>query len=418
MRLLHVTHQYRPAIGGAEQYITNLSEELVRRGHQIDVFTSRSVDYHTWRNELPRFEQLDGINVYRFNSLPRTRHVWRALDFGLGNYLRKGAWRYEPFIFYGNGPICPAMFITILRQAHQYDLILINNLHYSHALIAYVAARLRRLPIVITPHVHVEQRETHDVGYMRMILQGSDGVLADTQAEKEFLIGHGWNSEIVVGGHGLQLDYFPALDQQQSRARFNLPEDGLVILFLGRKTGYKGLEVCLEAFVGLRQQRQDAYFLAIGPETDFSRQLWLRYSGLDGLVVRGAVSDEERLAALAACDVLTVPSTGEAFGIVYLEAWAYRKPVIAARITSVSSIVSDGEDGFLIKPGQVASLVHHLNYLADNREIARTMGNRGRAKLERRYTVERITDIVEGVCVRTIRRHHTVLEGRPKCESV
>jgi glycosyltransferase involved in cell wall biosynthesis len=418
MRLLHVTHQYRPAIGGAERYIITLSEELVRRGHQVDVFTSRSVDYHTWRNELPRFEQLSGVNVYRFNSLPRTRHVWRALDYGMGNYLRKGSWRYEPFIFYGNGPISPAMFVATLRQARHYDLIHINNLHYSHALMAYVAARLRRLPIVITPHVHAEQRETHDVGYMRMVLQGSDLVLADTQAEKKFLTGQGWNSEIVVGGHGLQLDRFPALDQQQSRARFNLPEDAFVILFLGRKASYKGLELCLEAFAALRQKRQDVYFLIIGPETDFSRQLWLHYSALDGLVVRGAVSDEERLAALAACDVLAVPSTGEAFGIVYLEAWAYRKPVIAARIASVSSIVSDGEDGFLIRPGQVAALVHRLNYLADNREMVRTMGNRGRAKLEGRYTVERVTDIVEGVCVRTIRRHRTVLEGRLKCESV
>jgi glycosyltransferase involved in cell wall biosynthesis len=418
MRLLHVTHQYRPAIGGAEQYITDLSEELARRGHQIDVFTSRSVDYHTWRSELPRFEHLDGVNVYRFNSLPRTRHVWRALDFGLGNYLRKGAWRYEPFIFYGNGPICPGMFVAVLRQAHQYDLIHINNLHYSHALTAYIAARLRRLPIVITPHVHAEQRETHDVGYMRVVLHGSDVVLAVTQAEKEYLAGRGWNPEIVVGGNGLPLDQFPRLDRRQSRARFNLPEDGVVILFLGRKTGYKGLEVCLEAFAALRQQRQDVYLLAIGPETDFSRQLWLRYDGLDGLVVRRAVSNEERLAALAACDVFAMPSTGEAFGIVYLEAWAYRKPVIGAKIASVSSLISDGEDGFLVQPGQVAELIHYLNYLADNREMARLMGERGRAKLEKRYTIERIADILEGVYARTARRHRTLSERGLKCASV
>jgi glycosyltransferase involved in cell wall biosynthesis len=417
MRVLHITHQYHPAIGGAERYITDLSEELAQRGHQVDVFTSRSVDYHTWHNELPCSERLNGVNVYRFRSLPRTQHVWRVLEYGLGNYLRKGAWRYEPFIFYGNGPICPGIFVAVLRQAQQYDLIHINNLHYSHALTAYIAARLRRLPIVITPHVHAEQRETHDVGYMRMVLHGSDVVLAVTQAEKEYLAGRGWNPEIVVGGVGLPLDRFPQLDPRQCRARFNLPEDGIVILFLGRKTGYKGLEACLEAFVALRQKRQDIYFLAAGPETDFSRQLWLRYDGLDGLVVRGAVSNEERLAALAACDVLAMPSAGEAFGIVYLEAWAYCKPVIGAKIISVSSLISDGVDGFLVQPSQVAQLINYLKYLADDREMAQTMGERGRAKLEKRYTIERVADIMEGVYARTVRRHRTLLERDLKCAS-
>jgi glycosyltransferase involved in cell wall biosynthesis len=411
MRLLHVTHQYRPAIGGAEKYIINLSEELARRGHQVDVFTSRSVDYRTWRNELPRSEQLDGVNVHRFNSLPRTRLTWRALRYGLENYWRAGAHRYEPFIFYGNGPVCPAMFTAILRHAHRYDLMHINNLHYAHALIAHTAGRLRGLPIIITPHVHAEQKETHDVGYMRDILRGSAAILAVTQAEKEYLAGHGWNSEIVVGGNGLRLDRFPSLGRRQSRQRFDLPKDGFVILFLGRKTDYKGLDVCLEAFSTLRRERRDAYFLTVGPETDFSQRLWAEYEGLDGLLVRGRVSDEERLAALAASDVLAMPSVGEAFGIVYLEAWAYRKPVIGARIASVSSVVSDGEDGFLIEPRQVAPLIQRLTQLADNPAMAQEMGERGRAKLEKRYTVERIADIVEGAYARVMRRHRTLSEG-------
>lgn len=411
MRLLHVTHQYRPAIGGAEKYITNLSEELAQRGHQVDVFTSRSVDYHTWRNELPRFEQLDGVNIYRFGSLPRTRRVWQALAYGFENYWRTGARRYEPFIFYGNGPVCLAMFTAILRYARRYDLIHINNLHYSQALIAYIAARLRRLPIVITPHVHAEQRETHNVGYMRTILRGSDAILTDTQAEKEYIVGRGWNRDVVVGGIGLRLGCFPPLDQQQSRAHFGLPEDGFVILFLGRKTDYKGLDVCLEAFSALCQERQNIYFLAVGPETDFSQKLWTQYSGLERLVVRGIVSDEERLTALAACDVLVMPSVGEAFGIVYLEAWAYRKPVIGAKIASVSSIVSDGEDGFLVEPRQAASLTHRLTCMINDLDMTRAMGEQGRVKLEKRYTVERIADIVEGICTCVVRRYRTFSNG-------
>mgnify|MGYP001084825537 CR=1 FL=1 len=415
MRLLHVSHQYWPAIGGAEKYITSLSEELTRRGHQVSVFTSRSVDYHTWRNELSRSEERKGVSVHRFSSLPRTSHTWRALEYGFRNYRRTEARRYEPFIFYGNGPICPAMFPTILWEARRYDLIHINNLHYSHALVAYVAARLRKVPIVITPHVHVEQGETHDVGYMKAVLRGSDAILAVSRPEKAYLMERGWNSDVVVGGNGLRLDRFPSLERERSRRRLGLPRDGFVILFLGRKTRYKGLEMCLRAFTALRQSREDVYFLAVGPETDFSESMWSEYDGMEGLVRRGRVSDEERLAALAACDVLVMPSVGEAFGIVYLEAWAYRKPVIAARIASVSSIVCDSTDGFLVEPGRVAQLVDRLTRLVDDPVMARGMGENGRAKLERRYTVERITDVVEGTCARVIRRHATLMEGASQC---
>lgn len=418
MRLLHVTHQYRPAIGGAEQYIAHISEELVKRGHQVDVFTSRSVDYRTWRNELPHVEQIEGVNVFRFSSLPRGRQAWRALAYGLGNHWRTGARRYEPFVFYGNGPVCPAMFVALWRQGRNYDLVHINNIHYSHAFVAHRAAQLRQVPTIVTPHLHAEQKETYDVGYMRAILQASKTVLAVTRPEKEFMIGQRWNSEVVVGGNGLRLDRFPALDRQQSRTIFGLPSDGMVMLFLGRKTHYKGLEMCLEAFVNLRQKRSDVYFLAVGPETEFSQQLWSRYRGLDGLVVRGAVSDEERLAALAACDVLALPSTGEAFGIVYLEAWAYRKPVIGARIASVSALIGDGQDGFLVEPHQVDLLAHHLDFLAGHPDRARSMGEQGRAKLERYYTVERIVDVVEGAYARTVRRQRTLSGKGLKCASV
>jgi glycosyltransferase involved in cell wall biosynthesis len=407
VKALHVTHQYRPAIGGAEQYITDLSEELARRGCTVDVYTSRSVDYHTWSNELPPCEVLDGVRIYRFRSLPRTRIVWRMLSYGVYHSLRRGWACFEPFVFFGNGPVCPGMFVRMLQCVRQYELVHINNLHYSHALLAYGAARLSGVPVVITPHVHAEQRETHDVGYMRHILRGSDVVLAVTSAEKNYLLERGLSDDIVVGGNGLRLDRFPPLEQSAARERLGLPKAGYVILFLGRKTDYKGLDLCLEAFASLRQTRQDVFLLAVGPETDSSRALWPRYAGLDGLFVREKVPHEERLAALASCDVLALPSTGEAFGIVYLEAWAYGKPVIGAEIASVSSLVHHGEDGFLVEPRRVGPLLEVFAYLADHPEVGRAMGERGRAKLERRYTIEHIADIVEATYTRVLRRQRT-----------
>lgn len=410
MRVLHVTHQYAPAIGGAERYITDLSEELAQRGHQIEVYTSRATDYHTWANVLPPEETRNGVQVRRFAALPRRGHTWRALSLGLRHYWPSRSALLAALIFYGNGPLCPGMFGAIVRNARRFDLVHINHLHYSHAATAYRAARWAGLPIVTTPHLHAEQRETYDVDYLLAILRGSRAIFADTAGERDFLLGQGFPPvTVTTAGHGLNLAAFPPQDRAASRARFGLPDDAFVVLFLGRKIAYKGLEPSLRAFLHLRQTHPDAYFLAVGPETSHSQQLWLTYGEQPGVVMRGTVSEEERLAALAACDVLALPSTGEAFGIVYLEAWAYAKPVIGAPITAVAALIADGQDGFLVPPSDVETLAARLAWLADHPDQACQMGGAGQTKLQQRYTTGRIADIVEGVYTRALRRHHTRL---------
>lgn len=408
MRVLHVSHQYPPAIGGSERYIADLSEELVRRGHEVDVFTSRSRDYHTWKNVLPKEETINGVKVRRFSAWPRRGHTWRALHAGLGNYWRTRSLLHELLIFYGNGPIMPRLFAAVLAQAHRYDLMHINQLHYAHAAVAYAAAKLRGLPVVITPHLHAEQRETYDVAYMRDILAGSKIILAVTGAEHDFLVSQGFPPmQVVTGGNSLNLDRFPPLDTAAARARLDLPTDAFVVLFLGRKTHYKGLEPALRAFLSLRESHPNAYFVAMGPETEASLKLWREVGKLPNLLVRDRVEDDERLAALAAADVLLMPSSGEAFGIVYLEAWAYRKPVIGAPIQAVKALISDGVDGWLIEPEQVEAITKRLAWLADHPDAARAAGNAGHEKLLRRYTTARIADIVEGAYRRVLRRHRT-----------
>ncbi len=407
MRILHVSHQYAPAIGGSEQYITDLSESLARRGHTVDVFTSQARDYHTWRNELPAHELINGVTVRRFPSLQRGPRTWRILATGLRNYQQVRSPLFEPSIFFGNGPVSWPLFRAIWQQARRYDLLHINQLHYAHAWTAYVAARVRGVPIVITPHLHVEQPETYDVGYMWRILRGSRAVFAVTAAERIFLQRHLPNQLIVQGGNGLNLAAFPPRDRAASRAQLGLPADGFVLLFLGRKTEYKGLREVVQTFMRLRPGQPNLYLLAVGPETEHSQALWRELGPVEGMIVHGAVEDETRLAALAACDALAMPSTGEAFGIVYLEAWIYGKPVIGANIQSVASLIHDGVDGFVVDPRQPSQLLRAILTLMEDPLRARQMGERGRAKVLQRYTTERITDVVEGTYSRVLRRVRT-----------
>jgi glycosyltransferase involved in cell wall biosynthesis len=404
MRILHVCHQYRPAIGGAERYITQLSEEMAARGHQVDVFTSRSDDYMTWRNQLPKRETIRGVQVHRFSSLRRRRYTWVALDFGISGYARTKRTFYEPFVLFGNGPISPSLALALLRNINEYDIVHIASLHYAHAWTAFTAAKLRKVPVAITPMIHIGQPETYDMRYMRRVVHDSDIAFALTEAERKMLQDEHMSRRAVVAGSGLHLEQFPPLSAVASRAHFNIAEDAFVVLFLGRKTGYKGLNACIEAVKSLRDTYPNAVLLAVGPETEYSRELWSQVKGRDGLVVRGTVSETDRLAALAASDVLTLPSSGESFGIVYLEAWAYGKPVIGGNIAATASLIDDGINGYVVDPHDVATLAQRLSMLASTPALASRLGANGRRKLESRYSWTRICDIVEGAYIRALRR--------------
>ena len=373
----------------------------------MDVFTTRSSDYMTWKNKLPARATIRGVTVRRFRSLRRGRLAWHALDFGLHNYFRTHKRRFEPFILYGNGPLSPGLAAAVMQQAGGYDLVHTNSLHYAHAWIASRAAAQHGVPVAVTPHLHMQQAETFDVGYMRRILSYAQVVFAVTEAERRMLAELGLTQRAVVAGNGLRTERFPPLDRTAARAKFALPADAFVALFLGRKTAYKGLSLCVDAITALRRPLPNAVLLAVGPETSDSRQLWAERMPAQGIVVRDAVSDGERLAALAACDVLVLPSAAEAFGIVFLEAWAFGKPVIGANIASIASVVDDGVNGFLVDIRDAGELTQRLALLADQPELARRLGENGRRKLHSRYTWSRIGDIVEGAYARVLRCSHS-----------
>jgi glycosyltransferase involved in cell wall biosynthesis len=407
MRVLHVSQRYLPAIGGAERHAADISEELVRRGHEVDVFASRALDFYSWKDELPAHEQINGVNVYRFRSMRRGKKVWQMLQFGQYHYWRTRARRYEPFIFLGGGPISPGMFWTILRRGRTYDLIHLSTLVYSHVTYGCWAARRLHVPVVITPHCHAEQEVSYNVGYQRWAMQQADHVIADTRAERDLLLDLGLDPwRVSVAGLGLCVeDYERAANwnRTDARRRLGLPEEGFVTLFLGRKTAYKGLDVTLEAYGLLQERYPHIHLLAVGPETDYSQTLWPRYRDRTNVHVHGSVSDDEKLAALVACDCLALPSSGEAFGIVFLEAWLLGRPVLGNRTPVAESIIDHGRDGFLVAPGDTVDLAASIERLIQVPGLVREMGARGREKVVSRYTTPRITDRVEGVYLRVLR---------------
>ena len=106
----------------------------------------------------------------------------------------------------------------------------------------------------------------------------------------------------------------------------------------------------------------------------------------DSVILEGEVQDKEKLASLYAnCDVFCLPSLHETFGIVYLEAMAAEKPVVALNCTAVPEVVRDGTDGFLVEPGDMKSLTERIILLLGDRDLSMKMGLAGMERVKRNF---------------------------------
>jgi glycosyltransferase involved in cell wall biosynthesis len=105
-----------------------------------------------------------------------------------------------------------------------------------------------------------------------------------------------------------------------------------------------------------------------------------------------------------------MPSRTDSFGIVFLEAWTYGKPVIGARAGGPQEIIEHRGDGLLVPFSDVESLSREIARLLNDRDLARQLGMAGRRKTLERYTWDRVYAQVAGLYDELVTRR---LNGRP-----
>jgi phosphatidylinositol alpha-1,6-mannosyltransferase len=150
------------------------------------------------------------------------------------------------------------------------------------------------------------------------------------------------------------------------------------------KHSYKGHDVLIRALADVRARVPDVEWVVIGEGPLRASLEGLASScGLDGTArFLGAVSDEQRNSWLRRADVFAMPSrlAGEGFGIVYLEAGAYGKPVVAGNVAGPLDAVADGVSGLLVDPTDPAAVGEAVTRLLLDRELAGRLGRGGAAR--------------------------------------
>jgi phosphatidylinositol alpha-1,6-mannosyltransferase len=166
-----------------------------------------------------------------------------------------------------------------------------------------------------------------------------------------------------------------------------LPAQRPTVLTVSRLTDrYKGHDVLLRALAKVRERVADVEWVVIGegPLRD-ELEASARADGLAGSVrFLGAVEDRERDAWLRRATVLAMPSrlpegrlAGEGFGIVYLEAASYGKPVVAGNVAGALDAVVDGETGLLVDPTDASAVAEAITRVLCDPELAGRLGAAG-----------------------------------------
>ncbi|MGD8237511.1 MAG: glycosyltransferase, partial [Armatimonadota bacterium] len=210
-------------------------------------------------------------------------------------------------------------------------------------------------------------------------------------------------AKIVVIDNGLDLaELDAALAEPVSRDSLGLGEDDVVIGSFGRLSSQKEPGILVAALPRIRQEILRAKVLFVGDgelRGDVEREAE-RCGVRDSVVFAG--HREDALALYPAIDLLALPSLWEGAPYVLLEAMAARKPVVASKIPGCRNIVHDGETGRLFSPGDLPALIRALCEILTLPDRGRGMGERGRARVEERFTLERCLKNTEQLYVELV----------------
>ncbi|AAU91854.1 glycosyl transferase, group 1 family protein [Methylococcus capsulatus str. Bath] len=182
-------------------------------------------------------------------------------------------------------------------------------------------------------------------------------------------------------------------DRPGFRTEFGLPEDCTVIGVIAQLIERKGHRFLLEALPELTGRYPGLHVLLFGKgPLESSLIETVRHLGLaDRVHFAGFRDDLPRI--LPCLDLVVHPALREGLGISLLQAAAAGVPIVASRAGGIPEAVRDGDNGLLVPPGDAAALAAAIRRLLDDRDLARDMGQRGRALIGREFSVE---GMVEG----------------------
>ena len=357
--------------GGAELHARYIAERLARHV-QVEVLTTCATDYITWRNALsPGTETVHGVPVRRF-EVTRERD---PEDFGRHSdrvFKTAHAYRDELAWLDSEGPTSPALIDYIRTHQSDFDFLIFFSFRYYHAFHGIRAAAAKS---ILVPTA--ERDGALGLSIFRPIFRGVRALMYNSFEERALIRAVSNNTDVpgVVVGVGSEIPQHSSA--MRFRQKFNIRDP--FAIYIGRIDENKGCAELFDYFQRYtRTYAEGVHLVLIGnPIIPIPQHPRIRHLGF--------VEDQDKYDALAASELLIMPSYFESLSMVALEAWAMGKPVLANGRCDVLKGQCVRSNGGLYYDN-FAEFLETLRAIEFSVSLATALGRNGRAYFNLHYT--------------------------------
>ena len=381
--------RYLWAGGGSVIYTRHLAGEMAQLGYQVTIVADETDDFY----------EEDVQTISRDTSAEERALKKLALENKRGGYrLAKWLYRDGTQQLLRAGPYCPVLADPSFYS--RFDVVSLMN-SGSTAWTPLVHSALKKgigatnayaFPF-FHPHEGVAAYQSL-ARYHRLF----NGVCTLTDFEKKFMEMREWNRRIFTMGAGSFASDQP-VDEMAFRVKNGVPVKVPLVLFMGRKIYNKGITHVIEAMDAVWDAYPDAWLALLGfshnPDTWVEGYLDAsRHSNKRSQVVNlNDVDDQTHEEAIAASSLLAAPSISDSFGMVFLDAWRHRKPVIACRNTCCETYISHERDGLLVGFGEVQEIANGIKRLIGDIGLSSACGVAGYEKWRTQFQWPKVAEL-------------------------
>ncbi|GHO86796.1 glycosyltransferase [Dictyobacter formicarum] len=356
MRIMIVTDQYPPMVGGVPTVTHGLATDFANRGHQVWV-----VAPSYGARDVRRMEQK--VRVYRFSSFEWPTYKDLRIPFLPFVPVRNLIKRCDPDIIHIHSPIVLGNIAQLLAGGLRKPVITTN--HY--------------LPINMSRSLSADPflgKHFSNITYSYLInfCNRCEYVTAPTATALNLLYKHGLRAPAAAISNGIDLQkYQPGEPEPEILQQFGLPTDKPLILHVNRLSEEKRVNVLLDA---VARMKTDAHvgLVSSGPaEAELRAQVEQLRIG-DRVSFLGFVRDADLLALRRTASLFVIPSEADLQSLATMEAMACGLPVIAANSYALPELVRHEVNGFLFTPGNSDEMAAQIDTLLGNAELRAKMG--------------------------------------------